>query len=171
MSLGINLHGVVRGVVNALHPDAKGTLYRSTGQTTSADGKVKATYAEGVPVLVQVQSESPTELFHTDRVGQEEVSRKMYLFSAAGTDARVAGIVRELARNGDMLRMDEPGVPGVWWLITAVVEDFSRSGWCCVRATLQVKAPDFGGSGVLPATHAGEARPQRNVERIAGSRG
>jgi hypothetical protein len=30
-----------------------------------------------------------------------------------------------------------------WWLVDAVLKDFTRSGWCSVRATVQVKATDF----------------------------
>lgn len=142
MSFGINLHALVRPAINALHPNAKGTLYRSTGQVTLSGGMIKATYAEGIAVTVQVQSEGPTTLFHADKVGQEETSRKMYLFSDAEPKNRVAGIVRELARNGDMLQLED----GAWWLVTAVIEDFIRSGWCSVRATLQVNPPDFSNS-------------------------
>jgi hypothetical protein len=135
----INLHAIVRKPISAAHPEVPAVLYRSTGQTVGPDGEIKAAYAAGIPVSVQMQSESPTVLAHVDRVGQEEVSRKFYLFSEADPAKRVAGIVRPLSRNGDMLFLED----GAWWLIDAVIEDFSRSGWVSVRATLQVREPDF----------------------------
>ena len=139
MSLGINLHALVNGAINALHPDVAATLYRSTGQVTTADGSVKSVYAPGVAIAAKVQTESPTALAHTDRVGMEDVTRKFYLRSEPGLAERVAGIVRPLARGGDMLQLPD----GTWWLVVGVIEDFTRSGWACVRGTLQVVPPDF----------------------------
>ena len=139
MSLGINLHSVVRPAISALHPETSATLYQSTGQAVGAEGDVKSAYAPGLSVSVQMQSEGPTALFHTDRVGQEEISRKLYLFSEPDLAQKVGGVVRPLGRGGDLLQLDD----GTWWLIDATIEDFSRSGWVCVRATLQVEAPQL----------------------------
>ena len=140
----INLHGMVRGAINSLHPEAGATLYQSVGQAADAGGQAKSVYAPGVAVAVQMQSESPTALFHADRVGMEEVSRKFYLFSAQEPERRVAGIFRPLSRGGDMFQLDDgPPGQGTWWLVDAVIEDFTRSGWVCVRATMQVRPPDF----------------------------
>ena len=141
MTLGINLHGIVNPIIAMLHPNIPATLYRSTGQK-NVRGTVKPTYAEGELIQVQVQSEGPTTLAHVNKVGQEEVTRKMYLFSDHGLTSRVAGIVRPETRGGDMLRLDDE----TWWLVLGPVEDFTRAGWECVRATMQVKGPDFSGS-------------------------
>ncbi|MDL2315507.1 hypothetical protein LJC59_00290 [Desulfovibrio sp. OttesenSCG-928-A18] len=92
--------------------------------------------------MVQIQSEGATALYHADRVGMEEITRKLYLFSASGLRERVAGIVRPMSRGGDMLQLED----GTWWLVDAVIEDFTRSGWASVRATLQVRAADFSAS-------------------------
>jgi hypothetical protein len=136
----INLHGIVRGAINAIHPDIQATLYRSAGMTLSASGESIPAYDEtGEAVKAQTQSESASALYHADRVGMENVSRKMYLFSGAALSDRVASIVRPVGRTGDLLKLDD----GTWWLITAVTEDFSRSGWVSVRVTLQVKPPAF----------------------------
>lgn len=145
MSLGINLHAVVRPVISALHPEVGATLYRSTGQITGAAGGVKSIYAPGIGISAQMQSEGPTTLFHADRVGMEEVNRKFYLFCAPELDKRIAGIVRPLSRGGDVFQLADQ----TWWLVEAILEDFSRSGgpgrsgWASVRATLQVVPPDF----------------------------
>ncbi|MDR2075658.1 MAG: hypothetical protein LBP61_01810 [Desulfovibrio sp.] len=141
---GLNLHSLARGAISALHPEVPARLYQSAGQVTGEDGAVKGVYAPGVPVSAQIQSEGPTALAHADRVGREEVSRKLYLFSEPGR--RVAGIVRPLARGGDMLQLED----GTWWLVEGVIEDFTLSGWACVRATMQVGGPDFGGGEDQP---------------------
>ena len=148
MIRGVNLHNVVRGAINMLHPDINATLYQATGQTTVTGGNVKSIYAPGCAVKAQAQSEGPTTLFHADRVGQEEVNRKFYLFSNPELDSRVAGIIRPLARGGDMFQIDaaENWYASTWWLVEATIEDFTRSGWVNVRATLQVNPPDFSAS-------------------------
>lgn len=156
----LNLHAIVTPAIRSLHPEVTATLYRSTGQTTGAGGGVKSVYAPGVDVSAQMQPEGGSALFHSGRVGMEEVSRTLYLFSPPEPAVRVAGIVRPLSRNGDMLQLKEGGLLGdaggeappakeseTWWLVEAVLEDFSRSGWVSVRATLQVNPPDFTYSG------------------------
>lgn len=140
---GINLHAIVRPVINALHPEVKATLYQSTGQTTSASGNAKSIYAPGVAIIAQKQSESPVTLFHAGQTDQTEDSRKFYLFSNDDPAQKVQGEYRPLSRGGDMFQLEEES----WWLVTALIEDFTRSGWASVRATLQVNPPDFSNSG------------------------
>lgn len=142
---GLNLHAVVRGAINSLHPDISVMLYQSSGQTVGTGGQVQSIYAPGVIVQAQAQSEGPTTLFHADKVGQEEVNRKFYLFSSPEIEARIAGIVRPLTRGGDMFQVldTETWLAGTWWLVDGVIEDFTRSGWCSVRAVMQVNAPNF----------------------------
>lgn len=144
MAMGINLHQIVRGSISPLHPDVSAMLYQSTGQSTGEGGQVKATYAAGISIKAQPQSEKASELFHSDRVGQENISRKFYLNSASKAEALVTGIIRPLGRNGDLFQIDPAAgwFAGTWWLVDALIEDFSRSGWVSVRATLQVNAPD-----------------------------
>jgi len=149
MTFGINLHQIVRGTTASLHPDVPATLHRSTGQTTGGGGQVKATYGEGRPIIVQAQSEKPSELYHSNNVGQENVSRKFYLNSGPSMAELTTGIIREVGRNGDMFQISAGAdwFAGTWWLVTALIEDFSRSGWVAVRATLQLNPPDFAGGG------------------------
>ena len=135
----MNLHGIVRQAVNNLHPEVSASLYQAAGQETGDGGKIGAKYAQGIRITAQMQSEGPTALYQADRVGMEEVNRKFYLYSGSAINERVAGIVRPLSRGGDILRLED----GTWWLVNAVIEDFTRSGWVCIRATMQVNPPDF----------------------------
>jgi len=174
MTLGLNLHSLARGAISSVHPEVPATLYRAAGQVVGPGGEARPIYAPGEAISVQAQSEGPGVLAQVDRVGQEEVSRKLYLYSEPGQGRRVAGIVRPLSRGGDMIFMRPGQSPSPesstilpvrrgnpkralrpptmvqaaawWWLVEAVIEDFSLSGWVSVRATLQVKAPDFSSS-------------------------
>ncbi|MDR2947121.1 MAG: hypothetical protein LBV79_10295 [Candidatus Adiutrix sp.] len=140
----LNLHSIVNPLISRLHPNVAATLYRSTGQK-NVKGTISQTYAVGEAITVQAQSEGPTTLNMVNKVGQEEVTRKLYLFSDDSMTGRVAGIVRPETRNGDFIQIgpDERWYAGTWWLVLGPVEDFSRAGWQCVRATMQVKGPDF----------------------------
>ncbi len=140
----INLHAIANPIISQLHPNTAAMLYRSTGQK-NVRGVVGQTYAQGEAIKCQIQSESATVLNHVNRVGQEEVTRRLYLFSDESMTGRVAGIVRPETRNGDMIQIGpgESWYSDTWWLVLGPIEDFSRAGWQCVRATMQVKAPDF----------------------------
>jgi hypothetical protein len=147
MAFGINLHAVVNPIISRLHPNARATLYRSTGQV-NVKGVIGQSYAKGEAIEVQIQSEGPTTLNHINRVGQEEVTRKLYLFSPPDMAGRVAGLVRPETRNGDMIQISETEewYAGQWFLVLGPIEDFTKAGWECVRAAMQVKAPDFSNS-------------------------
>ena len=137
MLTNINLHTAVRPGISAVHPDESATLYRSIGQTTLADGKITSAYAPGVAVRAQVQSQNPDALGHDGETARTGESRRFYLFSSPEPELKVQGVHRPLSRGGDMLMLAD----GTWWLVDALIEDFSRSGWVCVRGTLQVKGP------------------------------
>ena len=131
----INLHAIVRGAVTALHPDEAVTLYQSTGQTNTL-GRLAPAYAEPQTVQAQIQSLSAEDLAHMEDASRTEISRKAYLFAPDAAQPP-AGIVRPLARGGDMLVRSD----GTWWLVTGIIEDFTASGWVCVAITQQVEGP------------------------------
>ena len=132
----MNLHAVVRSVIPAVHPDESVTWYRSTGQAASGYGLVERSYAAGVQLVAQVQSEGDAALFYSNRAGENSIVRKFYLMASSATPP--ASIVRPEARSGDFLRR----IDGSWWYVDAVTEDWSaNAGWVCVRGVLQDTIP------------------------------
>ena len=132
----MNLHAVVRSVIPLVHPDESVTWYRSTGQTASDWGLVTRSYASGVQLVTQVQSEGDAGLYYANRAGENSIIRKFYLMAAPDTPP--ASIVRPEARGGDYLRRRD----GRFWYVDAVSEDFSaNAGWVCVRGVLQDTIP------------------------------
>ena len=132
----MNLHAIVRPVIPVVHPDEAVTWYRSTGQTESSYGLVTRTYAAGVPLVAQVQSEGDAALYYANRAGDNSIVRKFYLM--ASPDTPPASIVRPEARSGDFIRRRD----GRFWYIVAVNEDFSaNANWVCVRGVLQDTIP------------------------------
>lgn len=134
----INLHGIVRQKIASIHPEEAITLYRSIG-IENVKGEIKAKYAAGIFVKAQIQSESDDALYHSNRTGQNNTTRKAYLFADDSLSEKPAPLIRPISRTGDMIRRAD----GTWWLIDAMLEDFSHANWVCVRLVLQTKAPEL----------------------------
>ena len=154
----MNLHAVVRSVIPAVHPDESVTWYRSTGQAASGYGLVERSYAAGVQLVAQVQSEGDAALYYANRAGENSIVRKFYLM--ASPDTPPASIVRPEARSGDFIRRRD----GRFWYVDAVLEDFSaNAGWVCVRATIQDTIPAEL-QAVVDAETAPEPEPEPEPE-------
>lgn len=136
----INLHGLVRRAITSLHPDEAMTLRQSIGQRNER-GRVTPVYGPAQVVQAQVQSLGQNDLAQREATSNTRIDRKAYLFAP---DAALPpqGIVRPLGRTGDMLQRAD----GTWWLVTAMIEDFTASGWVCVGITQQVDGPDLSAS-------------------------
>lgn len=133
----INLHGLVRSAITTLHPDETVTLRQSVGQR-NVRGRVTSVYGPAQVVRAQIQSLGQDDLAQSEATSNTRIDRKAYLYAP---DAALPpqGIVRPLGRTGDMLRRAD----GTWWLVTAMIEDFTASGWVCVGITQQVDGPDL----------------------------
>lgn len=135
--MGINLHGAVRGAINAVNPDVLGTWRESTGSTTDAAGRVTPTYEDHTDVPMQVQALSGRDLKHTDFLSMQGVKRAVYLF---GT---VQGVSRPQVKGGDILRFSMGNGDRVReWLVVVELEQWNPNGtWCKVGVVLQAE-PD-----------------------------
>lgn len=134
--MSINLHAIVRGAVTSLHPDEAMTLYRSTGQQ-NVRGEACPTYAAPVTVMGQVQSERPDTLEPSRDANAVSRTRRCYLYGGEDTGFVPRTLTRAFATGGDILQRAD----GTWWLVVGMLEDFSASGWVCVRIEAQLKFP------------------------------
>jgi hypothetical protein len=130
---GLNLHDIVRGAINFNYPDEDLTLYRSTGQTANVKGIKKALYEPPVTVKGQFQAESDAALFYADLAGKNSIIKRLYLYSDESPETRPWGMDRPLARTGDVV-VDQFNRQ---WATIAVTDDFSHTGWVCLRVQLQ----------------------------------
>ena len=135
-ALGLNLHDLVRGAIPALHPDEMVLLIQSTG-SENIRGVVTPQYADAVQVRAQVQSVGNDDLKAMNDTARTEIQRKAWLYSQTPAGLVPQGINRPMARGGDLLRRAD----GTWWLVAALMEDFSASGWVSVRIVEQIVAP------------------------------
>jgi hypothetical protein len=134
----MNLHVVANKLISRIHPNETCLLRRASGMSNDK-GRMVPTFEPGVEVEAQIQSESADELAHQmENVGSIEETRKAFLYASPAAGP----VSRPLAKGGDMLRRPD----GTWWLVTAMMEDFTNAGWVLVRITLQVEGPE-GGDG------------------------
>lgn len=137
MAIGLNLHNVVRGAITAIHPDEAVTLYQSAGQT-NVRGIVKAIYKEPQTVRANFQPLDSDALKHIEAFNQTPISEQVFLYSDMAYP--VAGQQRlPNVRTGDIIQRSD----NTFWLITAVLEDWTWDGWCNVGVHQQTTPPDF----------------------------
>ena len=132
----INLHNIVRGAVNALHPD-EAVLLLQSGGVENVRGAIAPKFIQACLVCAQVQSLNPDELRSLENTARSRVTRKAWLHSPAPGGLAPSPLFRPLARAGDLLRRAD----ATWWLVGSLIEDFSRSGWVCVGLAAQTEIP------------------------------
>lgn len=136
MSIG-NLHGLVRGAINSVNPDIDGQWLISTGNAVSASGKSTPSYAAAVPVKLQVQAVSGSDLRKYAFLQGQGVFRAVYMY--ANPDA----INRVESKGGDLLQFPQyPKGVNRTWLVSKVDEPWTAGNgglsWCRVIVTLQL---------------------------------
>lgn len=147
---GLNLHGIVFNAIGAVNPHETVEWYRSVPTVANGFDREPPKWREPLLIKAQIQSESEASLFHSDNVGKNSTSRKVYLFSRAKLKIQPSPNMRQVGRGGDVLRFPD----GTWWAISAIVEQFSNVGWCSVRATmLNAKPPTIPEPEVYDDSH------------------
>lgn len=130
----MNLHKIVRGAITSVSADIPCLLFVSTGKTAVLlRGDTAPLFADGIPVRAQFQSKSPDAMTLANKVEATTTTRRIYLFAEDKPASRPWAQWRPLGRSGDYIK--DPH--GDYWLITAVLEDFSYEGWVSVEAVLQ----------------------------------
>lgn len=134
--MGMNLHDIVRGAININHPDKQFTIFRSLGEV-NRNGLVQAVFAPAEIIIGNIQSEGDSALDHANFAGQNSIVRRLYVYAPDDWQKRPWALFRPLARTGDYI-VDERGY---WWLVVAVLEDFSQDGWESLRLQFQMVRP------------------------------
>lgn len=134
--MSINLHSIVRSVITNVHPDETVTLYQSNGYAVDR-GRRTPTYLDPLVLKAQVQTLSSQDLLHMEQATRGKDSYKIYLYAPTSYGLAPKGIERPLSRGGDMIQRQD----GTWWLVTSLMEDFTKSGWCSVSVVQQLEPP------------------------------
>ena len=142
---GINLHHVVRGAITTVHPDETILWYQNKG-AANVGGILKPSYAEPLPLVAQVQSESDASLMHANRADMNTETVKIYLYWDAQTNP--LNLDRFTAKGGDIFKRAD----GTFWLVTALTDNFAYVGWVSCRAVRQVNPPEVIVNADVPVT-------------------
>ena len=136
--MSMNLHDIVRNAINVNLEDQPFTLIRSCGQM-NIDGDIVSYYENVNGLKGNFQSEGDAALDHAQLAAQNTIVRRLYLYAPDDKAKRPWSIYRPLARSGDyILDKNED-----YWLVVAVLEDFSEAGWECLRVQLQQTPPSI----------------------------
>lgn len=137
----MNLHRIVRGVINAVNPDEALILYQAVGQV-NVKGVITPKYqlkdAKG-----NVQPLDSKVLQHLERIGDIKATMQVYLYSETEIPVS-AGSRTPLIRGGDIIKRSDD----TYWLVTSVIEDWTWDGWARAGITQQIKPPDLSASEV-----------------------
>lgn len=132
----MNMHNVVRSLVQAVNLDILGTWRESNGYTVDAGGRQTPTYVDHTNVRMQVQAQSGRDIAHPSNtfISQQGVRRSVYVYD------NYQAIDRPDVKGGDLLVFPEvPGGPDRVWLATVVFETWPD--WCKVGVVMQTDDP------------------------------
>nr|WP_094433472.1 hypothetical protein [Pectobacterium carotovorum]OYN49461.1 hypothetical protein B7L51_19525 [Pectobacterium carotovorum] len=119
----MNLHQIVRSAITTVNPDTDGVFLVNTGFTTQPGGGRVPSYTD-VPVIVQLQELSSTDLRQIDAVNIQGILRSAYL------NGNFNGVNRPEQKGGDILMIGTEK-----WLVVKVPELWPD--WCRVIVNLQ----------------------------------
>jgi len=97
----LNLHGIVRGAIQAVNTDTLATWQQNIGYTIADDGAQVPVYNTVQSVPVQVQAVASRELAHTNYFNMQGVYRRVYLYGS------INGVVRTEMMGGDLLTFND----------------------------------------------------------------
>lgn len=106
----MNLRGIANRATQAINPNTAAIFKVYNGAVTLPGGKREQSYTE-VPVTVQLQELSSTDLRQVDAVNIQGILRVAYLNGSFG------GISRPAQKGGDILILGDEQ-----WLVVKVVE-------------------------------------------------
>lgn len=120
----MNLRGIANRATSAINPNVAAVFKVYSGHVTLPGGKREPSYTD-VPVTVQLQELSSTDLRQVDAVNIQGILRAAYL------NGNFSGVNRPEQKGGDILMLGEQK-----WLVVKVVEVWPD--WCKLILNQQV---------------------------------
>lgn len=132
----MNLRGIANSLTRAVNPNIEAMLQVCIGSQTMPDFTREPLYADAVDCIVQAQALSKKEIEHLDSLNLSNATQGVY------ANRQLTGIDRTDQSGGDLLTYTDPasGVRNVW-LVIAVLEGWSSSGWAKAAIAKQTDRP------------------------------
>ena len=125
----MNLHAIAGPIIAMVNPWVTAMISVSTGYTTNQDGTRTPAYATPIPVAVQKQPMTYTDLIQTDGLNLQGEKCALYV------EGNFDGVVRQDGTGGDLITLPS----GSTWLVVQVLENWSeQDGWTKVAAVRQM---------------------------------
>lgn len=127
----MNLHGLVRGAINAVNPDIPACLHKATGEYETSDAGVRTPKYKTTKGKIQVQGVNGRDLERLNNLNMQGVFRTVYLYG------ELSGIVRSNHKGGDLIEFADVGCcEQKKWLVVQVAEVWPD--WCKVIVCQQI---------------------------------
>lgn len=128
----MNLRATANILTQAVNPNIEAVLQVNIGTNTATDYSRDPLYAEPAGCIVQAQSLSKKEIEHLDSLNLSNATQGIY------ANVQLTGVDRVDQSGGDLLTYTDPasGTRNVW-LVIAVLEAWTGSGWTKVAIAKQ----------------------------------
>lgn len=130
--MGLNLHGLVRGAIEAVNDDVDGTVYMSLG-ATNVRGILTPQFTP-VAARLQVQAKQHSPIQHERNLEYSSGFLTIYAFG------NFQDIERRSQSGGDVIYIPS-GPRAGWYYVTTTLEWWPD--WCAVEVTNQLNAPNL----------------------------
>lgn len=127
----VNLRAIANRYTSTINPNVTVQRHAYAGRVRSPSGKVKATYADPVPLVAQFQALSKKDVEHLDNMNLSTCER------AAFVNGQLVAFDRAEQTGGDIIVGD-----GAVWMVMAILAGWTQSGWCKVALTKQNGMPE-----------------------------
>lgn len=121
----MNLHGLVRGVIQTVNADIPVTILPSAGADEDSTGRTIPAYGDPITMRGQKQPVTGRDIYRFQQQNIQGVTCKMYVHG------NVEGLFRQTGKGGDLLEFE-----GQTYLVASVMERWPD--WCCVALTMQI---------------------------------
>lgn len=127
--MALNLRGIANAAVQIVNPDVTAELWKNGAAVTAPSGKRTPVFKK-VPIVVQVQALSYSDLSQLDGLNIQGTRRAIY------TSTQVASVIRVAQKGGDLLVFPKGVlIEGTTWLAVHQLERWPT--WCKFAITLQ----------------------------------
>lgn len=123
----MNVRGLANRLTQAVNPNVSASIEICTGYSTDAAYHRAPTYAAPVTAQVQMQALTKKELEHLDALNISNAHASLY------ADMQLTPVDRVKQTGGDLIT-----IAGDKWLVVALLEGWTGSGWCKVAVSRQI---------------------------------
>jgi hypothetical protein len=114
-------------LTRSVNPNASASIEICTGYATGTNYHRAPTYAAAVTAKVQLQALTKDEVKHLDALNISNAHASLY------ADMQLTPVDRVKQSGGDMITIGSDK-----WLVVALLEGWTGSGWCKVAVSRQI---------------------------------